>query len=264
MKYIKRNCENIIKKQEKMFKAILITGARQVGKTTMLKNIKSDINYVTLDDLLLKQSAVEDPGLFLKSNHAPIIIDEIQYAPDLLRYIKIDVDKSEKKAQFYLTGSQQFELMQGVSESLAGRIGIINLLGLSLREIKNIDFNNPFLPTEEYINNRKKIIKDVSYDEIWEIIHKGSMPAMYEESSDFDMFYAMYVNTYIERDVRNLTQVGDTLSFLKFMTALASRIGQLLNLNSIATEVGISLPTARKMAIYFGCIKYSIYIRTIL
>ena len=248
MKYIKRNCENIIKKQEKMFKAILITGARQVGKTTMLKNIKSDINYVTLDDLLLKQSAVEDPGLFLK----------------LIRYIKIDVKKKKKKAQFYLTGSQQFELMQGVSESLAGRIGIINLLGLSLREIKNIDFNNPFLPTEEYINNRKKIIKDVSYDEIWEIIHKGSMPAMYEESSDFDMFYAMYVNTYIERDVRNLTQVGDTLSFLKFMTALASRIGQLLNLNSIATEVGISLPTARKMAIYFGCIKYSIYIRTIL
>lgn len=246
MKYIKRNCENVIKKQEKMFKSILVTGARQVGKTTMLKNIKPDINYITLDDMLLKQSAVEDPGLFIKANGAPIIIDEIQYAPNLLRYIKIEVDSSDKKAQFYLTGSQQFELMQGVNESLAGRIGIVNLLGLSLREIKEIDFNEPFFPTQEYLEKRMQYDKKVSYDEIWEIIHKGSMPAMYEENSDFDMFYATYVNTYIERDVRNLTQVGDTLSFLKFMTALASRIGQLLNLNSIATEVGISLPTAQR------------------
>lgn len=246
MKYIKRNCESVIKRQEKIFKAILITGARQVGKTTMLKNIKPDINYVTLDDMLLKQSAVEDAGLFLKSNPAPVIIDEIQYAPNLLNNIKMEVDNSQKKAQFYLTGSQQFELMQGVSESLAGRIGIINLLGLSLREIKGIEFNEPFIPTQEYLEKREKDLKDISYNEIWKIIHKGSMPAMYEKNSDFDMYYATYVNTYIERDVRNLTQVGDTLSFLKFMTALASRIGQLLNLNSIATEVGITIPTAQR------------------
>lgn len=127
--------------------------------------------------------------------------------------------------------------MQGVSESLAGRIGIVNLLGLSLREIKGIEFNEPFLPNEEYLEKRKEYYKNISYDEIWNIIHKGSMPAMYDKDSEYDMFYASYVNTYIERDVRNLTQVGDTLSFLKFMTALASRIGQLLNLNSIATEV---------------------------
>lgn len=246
MEYIKRNCENIIKKQEKMFKAILVTGARQVGKTTMLKNMKKDINYLTLDDLMLKQLAIEDPNLFIKTNSAPIIIDEIQYAPDLLKYIKIEVDNSDEKARYFLTGSQQFELMKGVSESLAGRIGIINLLGLSLREINGINFNEAFLPTEEYLNKRKKYNKQISYDKIWNIIHKGSMPAMYDEDSDFDMFYASYVNTYIERDVRNLTQVGDTLSFLKFMTALASRIGQLLNLNSIATEIGISVPTAQR------------------
>lgn len=246
MKYIKRHCEDTIKKQEKIFKTILITGARQVGKTTMLKNIKSDTKYVTLDDMLLKQLAIEDPALFLKSNLAPVIIDEIQYAPNLLNYIKMEVDNSEKKAQYYLTGSQQFELMQGISESLAGRIGIINLLGLSMREIKQIDFNEPFLPTQKYLKKREKDIKGVSYNEIWNIIHKGSMPAMYEKNSDFDMYYATYVNTYIERDVRNLTQVGDTLSFLKFMTALASRIGQLLNLNSIATEVGITVPTAQR------------------
>lgn len=246
MEYIKRLAENVIKKQEKMFKTILVTGARQVGKTTMLKNIKSDVSYITLDDIILNQSATEDPELFLKSNKPPIIIDEIQYAPSLLRYIKIAVDGSDKKAQFYLTGSQQFNLMKDVSESLAGRIGILNLLGLSLREIKRIDFNEQFIPTEQYLENRKKYNSSISYDQIWDIIHKGSMPALYQKESDFDMFYSGYVSTYIERDVRNLTQVGDTLSFLKFMTALASRIGQLLNLNSVANEVGISLPTAQR------------------
>lgn len=229
-----------------MFKAILITGARQVGKTTMLKNVKSNINYITLDDMILSQLAKEDPNLFLKSNKAPIIIDEIQYAPDLFRYIKIAIDNSDKKALFYLTGSQQFHLMKNVSESLAGRIGILNLLGLSLREIKEIDFNEPFIPTKEYFEKREKIDTEISYDEIWDIIHKGTMPALYQEEGDFEMFYSMYVNTYIERDVRNLTQVGDTLTFLKFMTALASRIGQLLNLNSVANEVGITIPTAQR------------------
>ncbi len=246
MNYRKRLAENVIHKQEKMFKTLLITGARQVGKTTMLKNIKPNINYITLDDMILNQSAVEDPELFLKSNTPPIIIDEIQYAPNLLRYIKIAVDNSEEKALYYLTGSQQFNLMKNVSESLAGRVGILNLLGLSLREIKDINFNEPFLPTEEYLNKRKEYEKEISYKELWNIIHKGSMPALYQEESDTDMFYAMYVSTYIERDVRNLTQVGDTLSFLKFMTALASRIGQLLNLNNIANEIGISIPTAQR------------------
>ena len=246
MKYIKRLAENVIKKQEKMFKTILVTGARQVGKTTMLKNIKSDINYITLDDMLLSESAIEDPELFLKSNKPPIIIDEIQYAPNLLRYIKMVVDNNEEKAMYYLTGSQQFNLMKDISESLAGRIGILNLLGLSLREIKGINFNEEFTPTNEYIEKREKFIKDISYEEIWEIIHKGAMPALYQENNDVEMFYAMYVSTYIERDVRSLTQVGDTLSFFKFMTALASRIGQLLNLNSIANEIGISIPTAQR------------------
>ena len=118
MKYIKRNAEEIIKKEEKLFKAILVTGARQVGKTTLLKNLRPDIAYITLDDMLQNQSAQEDPELFLKSNKPPIIIDEVQYAPDLLRYIKIAVDNSEKKAMFYLTGSQQFHLMKNILEYL--------------------------------------------------------------------------------------------------------------------------------------------------
>ncbi len=246
MKYIKRVAEEVIRKQEKMFKTILVTGARQVGKTTMLKNIKPDINYITLDDMLLNQSAKEEPNLFFKSNKPPIIIDEIQYAPELLRNIKMIVDSSEEKAMFYLTGSQKFNLMKDVSESLAGRIGIINLLGLSLREIKEVNFNKPFMPTEEYLKLRENCKVDVSYDEIWEIIQKGSMPALYQEESNVEMFYAMYVSTYIERDVRKLAQVGDEMLFLKFMTALASRIGQLLNLESISNEIGISVPTATR------------------
>lgn len=246
MNYIRRSAESLIKKQEKIFKAILITGSRQVGKTTMLKNIKSKINYVTLDDMLLNKLAIEDPKLFLKSNTPPIIVDEIQYAPDLLRYIKMAIDSSEEKAMFYLTGSQQFHLMKNVSESLAGRVGILNLLGLSLREIKKIDFTDVFIPTKEYLEKRDNMNKDVSYEEIWDIIHKGQMPALYQKENDYEMFYSSYVNTYIERDVRNLTQVGDTISFLKFMIALASRIGQLLNLNSVATEVGITNSTAQR------------------
>lgn len=264
MKYIKRSAENVIKKQEKIFKSILITGARQVGKTTMLRNLKSNVNYITLDDMILNQSAKEDPNLFLKSNKKPLIIDEIQYAPELLRYIKIELDNSEEKAMFYLTGSQQFHLMKDVSESLAGRIGILNLLGLSIREIKEVDFNKPFIPTEEYFIEREKYNLDISYNEIWNIIHKGTMPALYQEESDFEMFYSMYVNTYIERDVRNLTQVGDTLTFLKFMTALASRIGGLLNLNAVATEVRNNCSNSTKMVININIFQYCIFIRTIL
>lgn len=246
MNYIKRSIEKVISKQEEMFKVLLITGSRQVGKTTLLKKIKPNTKYITLDDIFLNQAAVEDPALFLKSNNPPIIIDEVQYAPNLFRYIKILVDEAETETLFYLTGSQQFNLMKNISESLAGRVGILNLLGLSLREIKEIDFHKPFIPTNEYFENRSNYLVDIPYQQIWDIIHKGSMPAMYSKKSDFDMFYSTYVSTYIERDVRQLSKVGDNLSFLKFMTALASRIGQMLNLDSIANEVGISVPTAQR------------------
>ena len=135
-------------------------------------------------------------------------------------------------------------MMKNVSESLAGRIGIINLLGLSLREIKKDSFNESFVPTEEYFAKRRRSVKQVDYKELWEIIHKGAMPAMYADELDWQMFYAAYTKTYIERDVRELTQVGDALKFIKFMTAIASRTSQMLNLSSVANEVGISAPTA--------------------
>jgi predicted AAA+ superfamily ATPase len=227
-----------------MFSAVLVTGARQVGKTTLLKHIMDAIPYLTLDDPILLQSAIEEAGSFFKIAPPPVIVDEIQYAPNLFRYIKMIADDSGKKGQFFLTGSQQFKMMKNVSESLSGRIGIINLLGLSLREIMNDSFNEIFVPTEEYFTKRKLSAKQMEYMGVWKIIQKGSMPAMYSEELDWQMFYAAYTKTYIERDVRELTQVGDELKFIKFMTAIASRTSQMLNLSSVANEVGISVPTA--------------------
>ena len=244
MSYIKRNIEITIEKAAKMFPAVLVTGARQVGKTTVLKHNIKDIPYLTLDDPIILQSALEEPGSFFKTMPPPVIIDEIQYAPNLFTYIKMIADDSGKKGQFYLTGSQQFMMMKNVSESLAGRIGIINLLGLSLREIKGVDFNEAFVPTIDYIDKRRSTVQRLNYKEIWEYIHKGFMPAMHVDNPDWQMFYASYTKTYIERDVRDLTQVGDELKFIKFMTAVASRTSQMLNLTSVANEVGISVPTA--------------------
>ena len=154
-------------------------------------------------------------------------------------------DETGGKGLFYLTGSQQFRMMKNVSESLAGRIGIINLLGLSIREIHHVDFNKPFIPTDKYFQERKSFPLAVIPDRtLWEIVWKGSMPAMYAEVNDFQMFYAAYTRTYIERDVRELTHVGDELKFVKFMTAIAARTSQMLNLTTVANEVGISVPTA--------------------
>lgn len=244
MNYIRRNIENVVQRTAKSFSAILITGARQVGKTTLLHHIISDIPYLTLDDPILLQSAIEESGNFFKTSPPPLILDEIQYAPNLFPYIKMYADETKKKGQFYLTGSQQFRMMKNVSESLAGRIGLINLLGLSLREIKNDSFYEKFVPNDEYLSKRKINAPIVGYKEIWEIIHKGSMPAMYVDDSDWQIFYSSYTKTYIERDVRELTQVGDELKFVKFMTVIAARTSQMVNLTAIANEVGISVPTA--------------------
>lgn len=251
MKYIKREFEDSLESFEKLFKVILITGARQVGKSTLIKNVRPNIKYVTLDDKVTILDIKEDSIRFLKTHGTPLIIDEIQYVPEIFRDIKFIVDQEHKKAQYYLTGSQKFNLMQNVSDSLAGRVGIVNLHGLSLREIYSNYFSKSFIPTEEFLKERKNSdLKDIPFNNIWKIIQKGSMPEIYQTKiSDYDeirRFYGSYINTYIERDVRNLTQVGDTLEFLKFMTALASRIGQLLNLDSIAKDIGISVVTAKR------------------
>jgi len=238
--------ENTVKKVSDMFGAILITGARQIGKTTLLQKI-TDIPYVTLDDPIMLQSAIEEAGTFFKNNPPPLFVDEIQYAPNLFPYIKIHIDKTKQNGLFYLSGSQQFKMMKNVSESLAGRIGILNLLGLSLREIYDMDFTVPFLPADEYFFERRKNIKEIAYLDIWRIIQRGGMPKLHADSNyDWALYYGAYVKTYIERDVCDLTQVGDELKFIQFMTVMASRTGQLLNLSDAARDVGISTPTAER------------------
>ena len=245
--YITRHAEEPINMIAKMFGAVLVTGARQVGKTSLLKEFVGDINFVTLDDPIIQINAVNQSGTFFKDYPPPVLVDEVQYAPSLFPQIKMILDNSKKKGQFFLTGSQQFNMMKNVSESLAGRIGILSLHGLSLREIAGSGCRVPFIPTDEYFSERAKSTESIDYSELWNIIHRGSFPEIVANPSfDWRVFYAAYVKTYIERDVRALTQVGDELKFLQFLTVTASRTGQLLNLSSIAKDVGISQPTAER------------------
>ena len=243
--YIKRHLESAIDRAAKMFGSVIVTGPRQVGKTTLLRNYTGRMTYVTLDDPILLQAAVNEPGTFFKDYPPPLFVDEIQYAPALFPYIKMQVDKAKTKALFFLSGSQQFHMMKNISESLAGRVGILNLLGLSMREIWEDAFSKPFIPSEEYYTMRKESIKEIEYLDIWKLIHRGSMPEL-TANPDFDWqtYYAAYVKTYLERDVRALAQVGDETKFMRFMTVVAAQMGQLMNLASISRDVGISQPTA--------------------
>ncbi|MBO5608319.1 MAG: ATP-binding protein [Treponema sp.] len=241
MAYIKRHIEEALRKMLSQFKVTLVTGPRQVGKTTLLKNELKDFEYVTLDDMTELEIARTDPAIFFKNHSLPLIIDEVQYAPELFRYIKLLVDKSDAKGQICLTGSQTYSLMQNVSESLAGRIGILELQGLSLRETHQIDFFKNFVPDEDYLAERSAFL--VPYENIWNKIHQGSMPEMNGGMSDWDLFYRSYTKSYIERDVRNLMNVKDESVFYKFMVALAARTGCLFNAADIANSIGVSLKT---------------------
>ena len=246
-KYIERHAEAAVKKLAKMFGAVLVAGPRQVGKTTMLQHITKGMNYVTLDDMIVRAAAQEESGTFFKNNPPPVFVDEIQKAPVLFEQIKMLIDKSKKKGQFFLCGSQQFRMMKGVSESLSGRVGMLTLLGLSVREQYGIQDDTPFLPTDEYFEKRKKQLAAISYDDVWNIIHRGSMPELCGNPDfDWQMYYGAYVRTYIERDVQDLSGVGDAVKFTRFMTTVAASSGQLVNLASISRNVGISQPTAER------------------
>ncbi|MDD3367676.1 MAG: ATP-binding protein [Lachnospiraceae bacterium] len=173
-----------------------------------------------------------------------IILDEVQYISELFPYIKMECDKTDEKGRFLLTGSQQYHLMKNVSESLAGRVGIIELAGLSLREIMNVDFHKTFVPNEEYIEKRSKYYKPC--DNIWEIIHKGGYPALYVDDVNWQTFYSSYVQTYIDRDINELGNIKDKLKFTQFLTAMAARTGQMLNYSSVAEQLEIAVSTVKE------------------
>ena len=245
MDYIARALEPFIKDMASQFKVLLVTGARQVGKTTMLKKcLGNEYEYVVLDDINELEQAQQDPALFFKSHGLPVLIDEVQLAPGLFRQIKLIVDSSEKKGLVCLTGSQTFRLVQNAGESLAGRICIIDMTGLSLRELHGVEFPDPFVPTEQYIQNRS--LKIARYGDIWQRIHRGSMPELADKNIKWEQFYRSYIRTYINRDIRDLIKASSAAAFNKFLISTAARTGELYNAGAIANDIGVSLKTVQE------------------
>lgn len=242
MAYIERAITSVLKKRVQESKCTLVTGARQIGKSTLIKHEFPDYNRANFDDRLTRMQAKEEPKLFFINNPCPLFIDEVQKENSVLEEIKLIVDESEERGSFILSGSQKLELMRGMSESLAGRVSITELSGLSLREIHKVKFNRHFVPTDEYLKEREKEIEP--YDNLWETIHKGSYPELYDVERDWQEYYSSYVSTYLERDINELIS-ADSITFTKFLTAVAARTGEMLNYANIAGEVGVSEPTIK-------------------
>ena len=215
MKYIRRSLEDVIEASAKSFKAVLITGARQTGKLTLLQELFPKRKTITFDDQFLEDQARENPDMFLVLNAPPVTMDEVQRVPELFRYIKMSCDRSEEKGQFLLSGSQPFRLMELASDSLAGRVSVIELAPLSLREIMEDPSTLPFVPILEYVKERGKTAKAPA--NIWEIIHRGGYP-----------------------------QLQDLDTFRRFMIACAARTGEMLNYSNIAEEIGKDADTVKK------------------
>ena len=253
MAYIKRAAEDTIAKLSKMFPVLLVTGPRQVGKTTLLQELARrqqdegvERKYVTLDDPDIRYLAKHDPSLFLQRYTPPVLIDEIQYATELLPYIKMSVDRSKRKGDYWITGSQVFRLMQNVSESLAGRVGIVNLLGLSDAEIYG-EPSEPFHTDAKQLMKRLSVRRKRELNEIYRRIFKGSMPELYaDENVDWETYYRSYVDTYLQRDIRDLAQVADEMLFYNFMTVVAANTSKPVVYEEIASAAGVSAPTAKK------------------
>lgn len=238
----------MVNRTNKQFPVILVTGARQVGKTTLLTHL-SDINRktVSLDDPLMLMLAKDDPALFMQKYSPPVLIDEVQYASGLLPYIKMAVDREKQKGMFWLTGSQQFHMMKGVSESLAGRVGVLNLLGFSRREVSGSGLEvGPFVPEPEKIRKRLKSSSLLDLYSLYRLIWRGSYPSIAgSEQFNWHIFYDSYLQTYLQRDIRDLARVGSKTSFIRFLKATAARTGQMLNLTDLARDADVAVNTAK-------------------
>ena len=241
--YRHREAEAALLSLMRQFKVVLVTGARQVGKTTMLQHVlPEDFRYVTLDDPRAGVLAREDPVLFFDANRLPVAVDEVQRVPELFQQVKFLVDQSPEVGRVVLTGSQTFQLMQGVSESLAGRVAILEMTGMSLRELTGCGGRGPYVPSEVGDDGRCESPENL---DLWATIHRGSMPRLMDPSVSWDAFYTGYVRTYLERDVRDLITVKDEASFYHFLVACAARTGRLVNHSALARDAGVDTKTAQ-------------------
>lgn len=245
--YISRTIEDTVRNVSSTYPVLLITGPRQVGKTTLLRHLaEKERKYVSLDDPKNRHLAVSDPALFFQRFTPPLIIDEIQYAPELLPYIKMYADEHKENGDFWLTGSQMFHMMQNISESLAGRAGILNLFGLSNSELNNNHFGC-FTTDPGELLKRLPAAKKMDIMETFNMIFRGSFPRLYENQQvRRDTYYESYIRTYLERDIRDLTQVADEGAFYKFLCVAAARTATTVNYNAMASECGITAPTAKQ------------------
>ena len=249
MEYISRHMENRILELSRSYSAILLTGPRQAGKTTMLRELAEKENigrrYVTLDDLADRDLAKNDPALFLQLHKPPILIDEVQYAPELFTYIKIHIDEHHNPGDFWMTGSQIFRLMRGVQESLAGRVALLHMSPLSQREITGAPCV-PFTVDPERLLAEQDQIDPVTTPELFTRLWNGSMPGLISgRTPDRNVFYSSYLSTYVGRDVRELSGSVDALKFNRFVTAVAARCSQLLNYSSLAEDADIDVQTSK-------------------
>jgi predicted AAA+ superfamily ATPase len=246
---LERTLTRVIEEFSKSFKVLLLTGQRQVGKTTLLEELaRKKRKYVSLDNPKLRALAQNDPELFFSENPPPILIDEVQYAPELFPYIKMHVDTHKRqKGAFWLTGSQKFSLMKGIQESLAGRIVILDLLGLSYREkIKTPYSGRPFLPVFSSGNDTTEKMKPLAAKELYRRIWEGSLPEpVVNKKLKREAFYASYIQSYIERDVRDFYNVEKPLQFFNFLSAVAARTANLVNYSDLARDIGVDVKTAQ-------------------
>ena len=249
--YIPRHMEEQILKASRSYPVVMVCGQRQVGKSTMLYHLKEENRrYVSLDDRQARRIAETDPKLFFETYGTPLLIDEIQRVPGLLLDIKCLIDEKALKGEavsgmFWLTGSQKFQMMKGAAESLAGRVAVFNLAGLSAREIQGLP-GGVFSPVIDELKARCSELSQRSLHETYEMIFRGSMPKIISENLDRNRYYADYANTYLERDIKELSQVGKLSEFYDFLVYMAARTGQELVYSEISRTIGVSAPTAKE------------------
>lgn len=248
--YITRHMEKPVMELNEQYPVLLLTGPRQVGKTTMLEHLieveGKGRKKVSLDDLTLRELAKTDPKMFFQLYQPPLLIDEVQYAPELFPYIKIMVDERHQPGDFWLTGSQLFKMMKGVQESLAGRVALLHLSPLSQSEIMKRPPEPPFSLELPLLSERQNGRQMLNTPEVFQRIHQGGMPALVTGTySNASIFYSSYIDTYMERDVRRLSNDIDSLKFLRFLRSVAARTSQQVNYKGIADDAEIDQTTAK-------------------